>query len=182
MSNVLSYDRTAFLEAISTLREYIAWYSPDYEVGMIVLQDEDAFWHISDIVEGQAESISYDFTEYFSRDPDINPLSMFPQGTVHYHPKIDTDKNYLPSAMDLEASAEMARNTGEWFVCGVVNHKMRATLTFVNKSAYDYIDDEWADRINTALDSEDRKRVLQLEHEMIDDLQEKNHIIIEEIS
>lgn len=140
------------------------------EVGIVILMNDDGEWEQSDVMEGQSDHVSYDFSEYYSRDPEINAGFRFPQGTVHYHPKVDdTEKNYLPSLGDIWNSIEMARETGNTFGCGVINHQRIGTLSFPKHNAYKDIGlGKIVDRYNEAMDENNRKEVLQIEEEAID--------------
>jgi len=175
------YDDSEFRSVVEELRTYIHEHPDlDHEVGIVVLIDDGGLWTHTEFVHGTATRVDYDFSQYFS-----NPAHGFPQGTVHYHPYIDFEENHLPSIGDLKASAEMARHLDGWFVCGVVNHRGRATLTFVHAHAERYFWDgpgaEFLRQFHDAAETNDRHRVLQIEQQLITDMLRRGLIFIRDL-
>jgi hypothetical protein len=168
----LDYDTYTFERAKDSICAIIKA-SIDREIGIAVTMDEGGDWFMEDLVEGDEKSVAYDFSAYRAEGRE-------PRGTIHFHPKIDTEYNFLPSIADIFASADTAyswQGTTGQFACGVINHAGRGTLSLVSARAYgDEGFEKLIDEYNAAMDEEDRKRVLQLQRDAIKHLME-NHLI-----
>ncbi|MDF1539318.1 MAG: hypothetical protein P1Q69_10500 [Candidatus Thorarchaeota archaeon] len=170
------YDLSEFESAMERLCWYIEKEHPEGEVGIVVTMDDGGDWYSGNVIVGTHNSVEYDFSEYFSRDPEVNEGLRFPQGTVHYHPLIDSIHNYLPSIGDILNSADMASIIGE-FVCGVVNHEGKMIIAIVNRNTRkDATFEEYIARYNVAFNSGNRAEVIRLEFECINYLREKGMI------
>jgi hypothetical protein len=173
VESLKDYDPVPFERAKDRICSIVKDVKTDREIGIAITMDEMGDWFMEDLVEGNEKSVTYDFSAYREEGRE-------PQGTVHFHPKIDTEDNFLPSIGDIFASADTAyswQGTTGQFACGIINHARKGTLSLVSAKAYrDEGFEKIIDEYNDAMDEEDRKRVLQLEKDAIKHLME-NHLI-----